>query len=36
MQDVANPGVGKDTFAIQLSTGLTVSGTITEGEIEIS
>ena len=36
MQDVANPGVGKDTFAIQLSTGLTVSGTITEGDIEIS
>jgi len=36
MQDVASPGVGKDTFAIQLSTGLTVSGTITEGEIEIS
>src|SRR6266566_1416546 len=36
MQDMANPGVGKDTFAIQLSTGLTVSGTITEGEIEIS
>src|SRR5438876_313393 len=36
MQDVANPGVGKDTFAIQLSTGLTVSGIITDGEIEIS
>src|SRR5205823_13480406 len=32
MQGVANPGVGKDTFAIQLSTGLTVSGTITEGK----
>ncbi|TLZ65450.1 MAG: hypothetical protein E6K12_09865 [Methanobacteriota archaeon] len=35
MQDVANPGVGKDTFAIELSTGLRVSGTITDGEIEV-
>src|SRR5437879_11722094 len=36
MQDVGNTGVGKDTVAIQLSTGLTVSGTITERDIENS
>jgi hypothetical protein len=35
MVDVANPGVGKDTFRIELSTGVTVSGTITDGEIEV-
>ena len=36
MQDLANPGVGKDTFSIELSTGVTISGTITSGEIAIS
>jgi len=36
MVDVANPGVGKDTFAIELSTGVTVSGTITDGEITVA
>jgi hypothetical protein len=35
MVDVANPGAGKDTFRIELSTGVTVSGTITDGEIEV-
>ncbi|TMA06578.1 MAG: hypothetical protein E6J94_06870 [Methanobacteriota archaeon] len=36
MQDLANPGVGQDTFSIELSTGVTISGTITSGEIAIS
>ena len=35
MQAVAYRGVGKDTFSIDLSTGLRVSGTITAGEIEV-
>jgi len=28
--------VGKDTFSIELSTGVKISGTITSGEIAIS
>src|SRR5439155_296720 len=36
LQDLANPGVGKDTFSIELSTGVKISGTITSGEIAIS
>jgi hypothetical protein len=34
-KNVANPGVGKDTFTVELSTGLRGSGTITDGEIEV-
>src|SRR5206468_652809 len=29
LQDLANPGVGKDTFSIELSTGVKISGAIT-------
>src|SRR5947208_2621078 len=36
LRDLANPGVGKDTFSIELSTGVKISGTITSGEIAIS
>jgi len=36
VQDLANPGAGRDTFAIQLTNGVSISGTITEGEIELS
>src|SRR5439155_681885 len=36
LQDLANPGLGKDTFSIELSTGVKISGTITSGEIAIS